>query len=190
MEDKIFALESEKVERERVGEMEVEPQVQASQVQLESTPIDAAKTNRKRLQEIEGMGKSCKWKLGRLLASAISGDLGLKSFANPAELCFLNNLPSALDVFKRGLKYQIRKKVMVLHQQEYDYGDLEVRFDDQEFQICKKVMQITGWIEEELEFMTIVNATHLNEWVTLPSFAEFDRHHKEYDPYIDDRSTI
>lgn len=47
--------------------MEVEPQVQASQVQPEPTPIDAAEANRRRLQEIEDqanlllrMGKSCK----------------------------------------------------------------------------------------------------------------------------------
>lgn len=47
--------------------MEVEPQVQASQVQPEPTPIDAAESNRRRLQEIEDqanlllqMEKSCK----------------------------------------------------------------------------------------------------------------------------------
>lgn len=53
MEDKIFALEIEKIKRERVEEMEVESQVQACQVQLEPTPIDAVKSNKRLLQEIE-----------------------------------------------------------------------------------------------------------------------------------------
>lgn len=49
MEDKIFALESEKVEKKNVGEMEIEPEVQVSQVQLEPTLIDAFDSNRIRL---------------------------------------------------------------------------------------------------------------------------------------------
>ncbi|OAE32672.1 hypothetical protein AXG93_632s1220 [Marchantia polymorpha subsp. ruderalis] len=110
MKDKISALESEKVKRE-LEEMKVEPQVQASQVQPEPTPIDAAEANRRRLQEIEDqanlllrMGKSCK-----------KGGIHeyIEEFRDLQVSIMDMSGAEALDVFKRGLKDRIRKEVMV-----------------------------------------------------------------------------
>lgn len=50
MEDNIFSLESNKVERGRVEEMEVEHKIQAFQVQLEVTAFDVVESNRIHLQ--------------------------------------------------------------------------------------------------------------------------------------------
>lgn len=58
MKDKIFALNNEKVERERVREMEVK-----TQIQPKLTSIDTAEANRKDIQEIEGQANFCfEWK--------------------------------------------------------------------------------------------------------------------------------
>lgn len=42
-------------------------------------------------------------------------------------------------------------------------------------------MQRMEWFEEEHEFVTIVNAMRVKEWITLSNYAKLD--HKEDDPY-------
>ncbi|OAE32067.1 hypothetical protein AXG93_2278s1470 [Marchantia polymorpha subsp. ruderalis] len=97
----------------------------------------------------------------------------------------------ALDVFKRGLKDRIRKEVMVSNPSTVNEAIAIAQQISGAFGVThgEPVMQITEWFEEELEFVTIVNAMHVDEWVTLPSFVEFGRHHKEDGPCSDDRST-
>lgn len=61
MEYKIFALESDNVNKERVWEIKIELQVQAYQIQSEPTSIDSIDINRKCLQEIKDQPNLLFW---------------------------------------------------------------------------------------------------------------------------------